>query len=263
MRSSTIAFCAQVTFSLYAGCALAQESGPGNVSSSIPVNSLDVRPQTVMDGTDAKSWGQSPMACDGKLEYVPWPAFSAPNYTVIDMTKAKPVKTTLAWPNTADAINKLLPNIATQVTTRIDNASGNAGGLFGASMHKEHITIDFMKYRSEEIFDNGGQTLAYGRVGAGMRLLIELETSEGSLGGSLFAIAASAKAGRTTGTISADIIGMDASDITLSVPFTTDLSEGSIQKIVEALAVVKTKFRDPATTVTPQFMAKINCVTAR
>lgn len=203
---------------------------------------------------------ESPLACNGKLEYIPWPAFSANNYTDVRIVNGRPEKKAANWPSTAAEVNKLLPNIATQVTMNKGTASANVGGLFGANLRSEHITIDFMKYRSEAIEDENGKVFAYGRIGAGMRLVIDLETSDSTLGGSLVAIALSAKAGRTSGTISADVIGMDANDITLSVPFTTDLSEGSIQKIIEALAVVKTKFRDSNTTLTPQFIAKINCV---
>lgn len=202
----------------------------------------------------------SPFLCNGNLEYIPLPTFAAANYTEFSIKNGEVVSTSKEWPDTSEKINKLLPNISTQIGMLKGNQSGSIGGIFGASSHREHFAIDFMKYRSEDIVDSSKKVIAYGRIGAGMRLIVDVITTEASVGGSLFALAASAKAGRTSGQISVDVIGMDAKDITLSMPFTTDLSEGSIQKIIEALAVVKSRINDPGTTLTPQFIARINCV---
>lgn len=90
---------------------------------------------------------------------------------------------------------------------------------------------------------------------------MNIATTDANLGsGSLLAIALSAKAGRTRGEITADVIGMDSNDITLAMPFTSDVSEGSIQSIIEALAVIKAKLHDQNTTLEPQFIARIDCV---
>ena len=79
--------------------------------------------------------------------------------------------------------------------------------------------------------------------------------------GGLIPIAISAKAGLTRGEITADVIGMDSSDITLAMPFTSDLSEGSIQSVIEALAIIKAKLHEESTTVDPHFIARIECET--
>ena len=203
----------------------------------------------------------SPFSCNSGLEYIPLPAFSVPNYSSIQIESDGKIKRiTQNWPTDTRQINKLLPNIATQVVVTTIGASANAGGLFSTSIHHKQITIDFMKYRSEPITDTEGKANIYSRVGAGMRLQIQISTSEANLGGSLLAIAASASAGKTAGTISTDIIGIDANDVTVSMPFTSDLSEGSIQKIIEALAIVKSRLNDTSTTLAPQFIAKIQCI---
>lgn len=209
---------------------------------------------------DSLNPASSPFFCESGLIYVPLPAFSAPNYSFIKIdTDGKPIRITEYWPTDTSLINKLLPNISTAVAVTNINGSINAGGIFGASTHREQITIDFMKYRSEPISSADGKAVMYARLGAGMRLQINITTSETNLGGSIMAIAASAKAGKTSGMISTDVIGIDANDVTLSMPFTSDLSEGSIQKIIEALAVVKSKLNDPSTTLVPQFIANIKC----
>lgn len=203
----------------------------------------------------------SPLACDGEIKYTPWPAFPASNYTVVSISSdGKLVSTAKTWPEGTADKNKLLPNISTQIAMSKIEGSGSAAGFWGASAEAKRIVIDFMKYRSEAIKTTDDAIFAYGRIGAGMRLTIDLETIEANLGGNLMAIALSAKAGKTTGTISVDVVGLNATDITLSMPFTTDISDGSIQKIIEALAVVKSKLNDPNTTLDPQFLAKINCV---
>lgn len=201
----------------------------------------------------------SPLACNGKLDYVPWPALSAENYTAYIVENGTVKKEIREWPTSTDEVSKLLPNISTQVSKISGDAEVDVGLFGSAEWHSVKYAIDFMKYRSEAIEDSSGKVYSWGRVGAGMRLVVEIKTKEASVSGNLMAIAASAKAGKTTGSISADIIGLDAQDVTLAVPFTTDLSEPSIQKIVEALAVIKSKFGDTTTNIRPQFIARIEC----
>lgn len=219
-----------------------------------------VHARTLVEVEPEMLTSESPLVCEGEIKYLPWPAFTANNYTDVHIVDGKLQKKSQDWPEDPSQINKLLPNIATQVELGKAEASGTVGGLFGGTLYTKHITIDFMKYRSEAIQDSAGTIFTYGRVGAGMRLQIDLETTEANIGGSLLAIASSAKAGKTTGSISVDVIGMSAPEITLSMPFTTDISDTSIQKVVEALAVVKTKFHDPTTILKPQFVAKIICL---
>jgi hypothetical protein len=206
----------------------------------------------------------SPLTCSGARQYTPLPAFAATNYTDYTIADGKVKATNKDWPKTNEEINKLLPNIASQIAVRKLSGSAEIGPFAKGQGRAEQVTIDFMKYRSEAVEDNGGKIVMYSRIGAGLRLTIDLVTADASLGtGSLLAIAISAKAGQTRGTINADIIGMDASDITMAMPFTSDVSEGSIQKIIEALAVIKAKLHEGKTKLSPQFIAKIDCVTAK
>ncbi len=219
----------------------------------------------------------SPFNCDPdqnkKLTYIPLPNFDVPNFTTYrietDNTThmQKLITEAQDWPikpltNEKDyaAINALLPNVSTEISILKTESSASFGGFFSGSYHDEYITIDFMKYRSEIIKNENGDTLMFGRIGAGLRLQLHITTSEANLAGNLYAIAASAKAGKTSGSINADVIGIDATDLTVAMPFTTDLSDASIQRVVEALAIVKSKMNDEKTKITPQFMSKMKCV---
>ncbi len=206
--------------------------------------------------------------CTYGMEYKPQPTFNVHNYTDFAVNKkADVVAIPRAWPKAAAKKNELLPNITTSVAIIEIGGSANLASFFSTEMKHKKITIDFMKYRTEPILTRSAaesktpllEIRSYSRVGAGMRLEIDILTSDASLGGNLFAIAASAKAGMTTGNISVDVIGLNSPEITLSMPFTTDLSDGSIQKIIEALAIVKSKLHDPQTTLTPQFIAEVQC----
>lgn len=251
--------CARVCFmmSVTTTVALAQpkiENVPkGPTMSDTIAFSTVVRPPT-----SSKPPLESPFMCEHGMEYVPLPAFPAGNYTAY-VVKDKAITAEItAWPSAVAEVHKLLPNISTQIAYLNGNQSASLAGVFGGSTRREHIAIDFMKYRSEDIEHSPGK-IVYGRIGAGMRLEIDVDTKDASIGGSLFALAASAKAGRTVGTIKVDVIGIDAKDVTMSMPFTTDLSEGSIQKIIEALAIVKSRLNDSSTTVVPQYIARIRC----
>lgn len=244
----------------FAGYATAQSAVPPAVQGIKSIQDAINHAGTKSIRDDRLGLAGSPFKCTGDLRYVPLPTFDAKNYTKTSKIDGKLVDVEMEWPSTQAEINRLLPNISTQIGFLSGHQSGSVGGIFGASSHREHIAIDFMKYRSEDIVDTSQQTVAYARVGAGMRLIIDVVTTEASIGGSLIALAVSAKAGRTYGSISVDVVGINAKDITLSMPFTTDLSEGSIQKIIEALAIVKSKISDDSSTLTPQYIARVDCV---
>lgn len=205
---------------------------------------------------------QSILACPSKrIEYTPIPALPAGGYTDIEIdTAANRSRAVLKpWPDTPQGVNALLTNIATNITQSEAAASGGFGGIFSASHSKKQYVIDFMKWRAEPLTTTDNTTLGWVRVGAGLRLIVEITKDDGSASGSLLALAVNAKAGKVEGSISTELIGMDAKEVTQAMPFTVDLSEGNIQKVVEALAIVKTKLYDPSATVHPNLIARIEC----
>ena len=227
---------------------------------------------SVAPGTDQKSGKSpksaavpgdgenSPLNCQSKrIEYTPLPAFPAGGYTSVTFKDSVATVATQDWPGTAEKVNALLNNISTNIALSDSQTSGNVASIFGGSYIKRQVVIDFMKYRSEPMKDLNNVISGYARVGAGLRVIINVITKDANISGSLFALAASAKASKTEGTISVEAIGIDAPDVTLSMPFTVDLSEGNIQKVIEALAIVKAKLYDAKTTLYPQFIARIEC----
>lgn len=202
------------------------------------------------------------MQCDGGLRYIPVPAFQAHDYTTVTFDSGSSVVTRKSFPTSTEEINKLLPNLSMDVSSREVEGGGQAF-WFKSDLNRRVIIMDFMKSRTEPIVDTNNTFYGYGRVGAGLRLKIELWTSESSFDGSLIGLAASAKAETAYGRITAETVGLDNSDVTLSMPFSADFSEGSIQKIIEALAVIKSRLHDPErTTLVPHFLARVMCANA-
>lgn len=202
------------------------------------------------------------MSCDGDLKYIPVPAFQANDYTNVELVSSTPKVTRQAFPKGTAEINKLLPNLSMDVSSQ-EVSGGGQVYWFKSDLNHRKIVMDFMKSRTEPIVDASNKFYGYGRVGAGLRLKIDLWTSESSFDGSLIGLAASAKAKTAYGRITAETVGLDNSDVTLSMPFSADFSEGSIQKIIEALAVIKSRLHDTEhTTLVPHFLARVTCAKA-
>lgn len=210
---------------------------------------------------------ESILSCRNKrIEYTPIPALPAGGYTDIEIDKAtkKSVAIPKPWPSTAVDVNKLLTNISTNISHSTQYISGSVGGgVISRSHSQKQYVIDFMKWRAEPLNTTDEEQLGWVRVGAGIRVVVNITKDDGSATGSLIALAISAKAGKIDGSISTELIGMDAKEVTQAMPFTVDLSEGNIQKVIEALAIVKTKLYDNTATVSPNLIAKIECATTQ
>lgn len=162
-------------------------------------------------------------------------------------------------------INKRLPNIASTVT--YFDTKGSLTTPFGGGKAKNFVVvIDFAKYRNDPIFPvnaNGfiaASPLFFSRIGAGLRITINITTVEANLNfTNLIALAISAETGNTVGTISAEIIGVTSPDITLLAPFTSDLSAESVKRIVESMGSIRAKLHEPDAELVPHYLARIEC----
>lgn len=244
-------------------------SACSTVGGTLPVASADTGRSASTTSSVVISNGQQQqtelkdlMGCNGSLKYLPVPDFQAPDYTYVTLAdNGKPEIKKGTFPTDDNRrVNELLPNLAMDVSVEEIEGGGKVA-FFGTSVFHRRIVMDFMKSRTEPIVDQSGSFYGFGRVGAGLRLRIELWTTDSSFDGSLIGLAASAKAKTASGHISAQTIGVNNSDVTLSMPFNADFSEGSIQKIIEALAVIKSRLHDEEnTTLVPHFLARISCV---
>lgn len=204
----------------------------------------------------------SPLLCVKGVNYTPLPHFDASTYTDSVTENGMTVTKELPWPTSTAEINAKLPNIATEIGVTTFSVGGTIAGIFGLNKTSKSIAIDFIKYRSEplQIVDEATvKTLTYARIGVGMRLLVDLTKIDADFSGSLMSLAAGVKAGKTAGTISAELMGIDSSDVTQAMPFTSDLSEASVQRVIEAMAVVKSRLSDEKTKLRPQILARITC----
>ncbi|WP_156970816.1 hypothetical protein [Andreprevotia chitinilytica] len=254
---SCIAFGVVVLY-LLNGCAVVPpKEAAQNVPKLNTVNPLQAGFSNVVDVGFLSE--KSPFSCNGDITYIPLPAIDVPNYSKNTLVNGVPTQSPDSWPDKTDDVNNLLPNIAMQVVMGDANAAVSVDSIAGVKASHKHILIDFTKYRTEPIKDGNDNTLAYSRIGAGLRVDIKFDTVDANIGSGLFALAASAKAGKTLGTVSAEIIGMNSNDATVSMPFTLDLSDASIQKVIEAMAIVRTKLTDEKTKLKPQYIARLSC----
>jgi hypothetical protein len=152
----------------------------------------------------------------------------------------------------------LLPNQSAQVSVSKTDVNGElkymAAAVSGAAGGYS-VTMDYMKYRIDDVFDDSGRQLGSGKIGVGLRIKAEVVTSSASLNlGSLFALGVAAEANNLNGSISVEVIGIDSQDVTDLLPLSANIDQTSIQNSLQALASIKAKMWDK-TTVTPQVIA--------
>jgi hypothetical protein len=95
-----------------------------------------------------------------------------------------------------------------------------------------------------------------GLTGLGLRIQGEVITRKTGVDlGSLMAVGVAAKLGQIQGRLSVAALGMSSPEITALFPLPSVIVETSIQRALEAIAVIKSKLGDTATTLTPQFVA--------
>ncbi|VUZ22659.1 Uncharacterised protein [uncultured Comamonas sp.] len=207
---------------------------------------------------------QEILNCSSKsIDYIPIPPIPAGGYTETKVENNKIIITPQNWnigEESAKKNNALLNNIATNIAYS-DHGGGAKLASFSADHNRKQYVIDFMKFRIEPMTnsENLNTPIGWARVGVGLRIIVDITKSSGEISGSLLALAASAKANKTQGSISVELIGIDSPEVTASMPFTVELSEGNIQKVIETLAIVKTKLYDNTTTIHPNFISRLAC----
>ncbi|WP_051931059.1 hypothetical protein [Gillisia sp. Hel_I_29] len=118
------------------------------------------------------------------------------------------------------------------------------------------VTMDYMKYATLGQRDERNNFIGYKRVGVGLRLISLITTAEAGINISdLYSIGLAAKAGKLSGTLMIEVIGIKSKDVTTLLPLPSEINQTTIQNAMQALATIKSKIYDADTKLYPQVMA--------
>ncbi|MGA8853355.1 MAG: hypothetical protein WB492_04180 [Christiangramia sp.] len=118
------------------------------------------------------------------------------------------------------------------------------------------VTMDYMKYATLGQEDEQNNFIGYKRVGVGLRLISLITTAEAGINISdLYSIGLAAKAGKLSGTLMIEVIGIKSKDVTTLLPLPSEINQTTIQNAMQALATIKSKIYDEETKLYPQVMA--------
>lgn len=137
-----------------------------------------------------------------------------------------------------------LTSTETFITIEKRDTSGSlsylgAGGKVSRGSYR--VTFDYANYTNQNISFN--DATAIGRIGVGLRITADLETSANNVDLSgLIPIGLAAQDGKVTGQLSFRVYGMSNDKISLSAPTQSILDVSAIQKSFEAAAAVRILF---------------------
>lgn len=126
------------------------------------------------------------------------------------------------------------------------------------------ITMDYMKFATLASKDRlKNKIIGFRRIGVGLRLISLITTKEAGINiGDLSSIGLAAKAGKLTGTLMIEVVGIKSKDVTTLLPLPSEINQSTIQNAMQALATIKSKIYDKDTKLYPQVMAIKNEITA-
>ena len=193
------------------------------------------------------------------LDYQPISPIPASKVKVYD--KASNSETEVFWESLTGVTDKrsLLPIQSAQIYVNSYEVSGKASYLVSSISAKKgsyKVTMDYMKYRVEDVYDESGIHIGSGRVGVGLRIKALVVTNKAKLNlGSLSVIGLEASRGNLSGGISVDIVGIDSASVTDLIPLTSEINQTSIQSALQALASIKAKLWGKNVKITPHLLA--------
>ncbi len=212
---------------MFAGCATNQTSIP---STAIPVGATD---WIVVD-----------------------PPQPSPRVTFPDKQTGQDV--TKAW---AQLSNPEILNLISDTHSEISVAKLEAGGKVTylvaqatAGVGTYRVVLDYSDYIVEDAVDpNSHQKIGMARVGVGLRMTATITTTTANIDlGSLLALGVAANLKQVKGTMSVDSIGIRIAGAGGPILSNATIDETSIQKTLEAIAVIQSKIADSTTHLDPQ-----------
>lgn len=119
------------------------------------------------------------------------------------------------------------------------------------------VTMDYMKSATLPVKDSvTHDIIGLRRVGVGLRLISLITTFEAGINiGDLSSIGIATKAGKMSGTLMVEVIGIKSKDVTTLIPLPSEINQTTIQNAMQALATIKSKIYDDQTKLYPQIMA--------
>lgn len=119
------------------------------------------------------------------------------------------------------------------------------------------VVMDYMKFATLAKYDyDDVKVLGFSRVGVGLRLSSQITTKEAGINiGDLLSLGIAVKAGKVTGRLAIEVIGIKSKEVTTLLPFPSEINQTTIQNAMQALATIKSKVYDKDTDLYPQVMA--------
>lgn len=200
----------------------------------------------------------SVLLCENGIKNTSVPHFPVPTYADVKDVSGTLTTVNTPWPTATAEVHARLPNTSTEIGTITKAFGGSLAAILGFQKTDKIITIDYIKYRIEPM-TSSGVDMGYSRVGVGMRITVDVREGKFEFSGTLQSLAGAVTAKSLKGTISAELIGISSPDVGMAMPFTADLSEAAVNRIIEAMAVVKSKMFDEKTVIQPQLLSRIEC----
>jgi hypothetical protein len=168
-----------------------------------------------------------------------------------------------------EKIVDLLPNetVEVQITeiTREGGLEMKGTAALSAKNTSYQITMDYVKFVTVNVVERNldsasgiesSKIYSYARVGVGLRLVASITTKEAGINlGDLFAIGFAATSNKVSGSLSVNVLGIEAPEITSLLPMPSEISASSIQNAMQAMATIKSKLYDSDIELNPQIIS--------
>ena len=193
----------------------------------------------------------------GYKDFIPQDPLPSPRITYYDSSGQQVTK---AWSqlSTQDILN-IITDTHAQITVGKFDASGGLTYFVAkatAAVGTYRVVMDYCDYVSETVTDANGQTIGQGRVGVGLRLTADVTTMSADINlGSLLALGIAASTNKLSGTMTVDSIGIRLAGNAGPILTNATIDETSIQKTLEAIAVIQSKIADSSTRLDPQLLS--------
>lgn len=116
--------------------------------------------------------------------------------------------------------------------------------------------FDFIKGDVEQVCDEQGSPIGTANIGIGVRVKARITSKEAGFSiASLGDLAAAAKASKIDGQMVIQTIGIDSQSVSDLMPFASDVSQNSVQTVMQSLAAIKSKMWESGTTITPYLVS--------